>query len=106
MKVVNNMQLLAGSSDNKKTTGSFSLKFNAQKVKLEMLALSALKGNLREKNGGRGMQNLKVDKHFFQTKQAARKDRTGEEEMWQLSRFYPMIEVSYYVTQASPFYVA
>jgi hypothetical protein len=52
------------------------------------------------------MQNLKVDKHFFQTKQAARKDRTGEEEMWQLSRFYPMIEVSYYITQASPFYVA
>lgn len=37
MKVVYNMQLLAGSSDNKKTTGSFSLKFNAQKVKLEML---------------------------------------------------------------------
>ncbi|XP_059457978.1 protein transport Sec1a-like isoform X2 [Corylus avellana] len=57
MKVVYNMQLLAGSSDNKKTTGSFSLKFNAQK-----------------------------------TKQAARKDRTGEEETWQLSRFYPMIE--------------
>lgn len=37
MKIVNNMQLLAGSSDNKKTTGSFSLKFNAPKVKLEML---------------------------------------------------------------------
>lgn len=58
MKVVNNMQLLGGSSNKKKATGSFSLKFDAQK-----------------------------------TKQAARKDRTGEEEeTWQLFRFYPLIE--------------
>ncbi|KAK3195006.1 hypothetical protein Dsin_026316 [Dipteronia sinensis] len=58
MKVVNNMRLLGGSSDSKKTsTGSFSLKFDGQK-----------------------------------TKQATRKDRTGEEETWQLFRFYPMIE--------------
>ena len=28
-----------------------------------------------------------------QKKRGARKDRTGEEETWQLSRFYPMIEV-------------
>ncbi|KAF5466970.1 hypothetical protein F2P56_016847 [Juglans regia] len=58
MKVVNNMQLIGGSSDDKKTTGSFSLKFNTQK-----------------------------------TKQATRKDRSNEEETWQLSRFYPMVEV-------------
>lgn len=33
MKVVHNMQLLAGSSQNKKTqSSSFSLKFDAQKV--------------------------------------------------------------------------
>ncbi|BBG97416.1 secretory 1A [Prunus dulcis] len=57
MKVVNNMRLLGGSSESKKTSSSFSLKFNAAK-----------------------------------TKQAARKDRVGEEETWQLSRFYPMIE--------------
>ncbi|GAV60235.1 Sec1 domain-containing protein [Cephalotus follicularis] len=58
MKVVHNMQLLAGSSGSKKTsTSGFSLKFDGQK-----------------------------------TKQAARKDRTGEEETWQLFRFYPMIE--------------
>ncbi|KAF5466969.1 hypothetical protein F2P56_016846 [Juglans regia] len=57
MKVVNNMQLIGGSSDDKKTTGSFSLKFNTQK-----------------------------------TKQATRKDRSNEEETWQLSRFYPMVE--------------
>ncbi|KAG6669698.1 hypothetical protein I3843_01G254600 [Carya illinoinensis] len=57
MKVVNNMQLIGGSSDDKKTTGSFSLKFNTQK-----------------------------------TKQATRKDRSNEEETWQLFRFYPMVE--------------
>ena len=32
---------------------------------------------------------------WSQTKQATRKDRTGEEETWQLFRFYPMIEVCY-----------
>ncbi|BFG21744.1 hypothetical protein CerSpe_080180 [Prunus speciosa] len=57
MKVVNNMRLLGGSSESKKTSSSFSLKFNAAK-----------------------------------TKQAARKDRIGEEETWQLFRFYPMME--------------
>ncbi|KAJ0112352.1 hypothetical protein Patl1_00268 [Pistacia atlantica] len=58
MKIINNMWLLAGSSNSKKSsTDSFSLKFN----------------------GGQ------------KTKQA-RKDRTGEEETWQLFRFYPMIE--------------
>lgn len=57
MKVVNNMRLLGGSSDSKKTTGSFSLKFNNAK-----------------------------------TKQAARKDREGEEETWQLFRFFPVLE--------------
>ncbi|KAF8413042.1 hypothetical protein HHK36_001016 [Tetracentron sinense] len=58
MNAVNNMRLLEGSSNTKKTsTGGFSLKFDVQK-----------------------------------RKHAARKDRTGEEETWQLSRFYPMIE--------------
>ncbi|XP_073260814.1 protein transport Sec1a-like [Populus alba] len=57
MKVVNNMKLLGGSSETKKTSGGFSLKFDNQK-----------------------------------TKQAARKDRTDEEETWQLFRFYPVLE--------------
>ncbi|XP_010276590.1 PREDICTED: SNARE-interacting protein KEULE [Nelumbo nucifera] len=58
MNAVNNMRLLEGLSDAKKTsTGGFSLKFDIQK-----------------KN------------------HAVRKDRSGEEETWQLSRFYPMIE--------------
>ncbi|PRQ57634.1 putative sec1-like protein [Rosa chinensis] len=58
MKVVDNMRSLKGSSDSKKTTGSFSLKFNNAK-----------------------------------TKQAARKDREGEEEeTWQLFRFFPLME--------------
>ncbi|OAY49306.1 protein transport Sec1a isoform X1 [Manihot esculenta] len=58
LEVVKNMQLLAGSSINKKTTSSsFSLKFDNQKIK-----------------------------------HAARKDRTGEEETWQLFRFYPVLE--------------
>ncbi|KAJ1413631.1 Sec1-like, domain 2 [Sesbania bispinosa] len=66
MKVISNMQMLAGSSNNKTSTGGFSLKFSNQK-----------------------------------TKQAARKDRTEEEEeTWQLFRFYPMIEVQLKIIQA------
>ncbi|GMP96013.1 hypothetical protein CsSME_00044843 [Camellia sinensis var. sinensis] len=58
MNAVNNMRLLEGSSDTKKSsTGAFSLKFDVHK-----------------------------------NKHAARKDRTGEQVMWQLSRFYPMVE--------------
>ncbi|PON57410.1 Sec1-like protein [Parasponia andersonii] len=58
MNAVNNLKLLGGSSDTKKSSISpFSLKFDMHKKK-----------------------------------RAARKDRTGEEETWQLSRFYPIIE--------------
>ncbi|GAU38610.1 hypothetical protein TSUD_266500, partial [Trifolium subterraneum] len=60
MKVISNMQMLAGSSKKKAapTSGGFSLKFNNQK-----------------------------------TTQAARKDRTDEEEeQWSLFRFYPVLE--------------
>ncbi|XP_010523082.1 PREDICTED: protein transport Sec1a [Tarenaya hassleriana] len=57
MKVISNMQLIAGSPESKTKSSSFSLKFDAGK-----------------------------------SKQANRKDRTGEEETWQLFRFYPMIE--------------
>ncbi|CAL5211061.1 unnamed protein product [Lathyrus oleraceus] len=59
MKVISNMQLLAGSSTKKASAaGAFSLKFSNQK-----------------------------------TTQAARKDRTDEEEeTWSLFRFYPVVE--------------
>ncbi|GLT51926.1 hypothetical protein SLA2020_252970 [Shorea laevis] len=57
MKVINNMRLLGGTTETKKATTGFSLKFDVQK-----------------------------------TKHAARKDRTGEEETWQLFRFYPVVE--------------
>ncbi|AES87273.2 Sec1-family transporter [Medicago truncatula] len=60
MKVVSNMQMLAGATKKKAAaaTGDFSLKFSNQK-----------------------------------TSQAARKDRTDEEEeTWSLFRFYPVIE--------------
>lgn len=58
MNAVNNMRMLEGSLDAKKSSiGAFALKFDVHK-----------------------------------RKHAARKDRTGEEETWQLSRFYPMIE--------------
>ncbi|XP_052171283.1 protein transport Sec1a-like isoform X2 [Diospyros lotus] len=57
-KAIKNMRTLEGSdTTRKKTTGGFSLKFDAHK-----------------------------------RKHAARKDRTGEEETWQLFRFYPMLE--------------
>ncbi|KAK9177943.1 hypothetical protein WN943_027133 [Citrus x changshan-huyou] len=58
MTAVNNMRLLGGALESKKSTiGAFSLKFDIHKKK-----------------------------------RAARKDRSGREETWQLSRFYPMIE--------------
>ncbi|KAG8659378.1 SNARE-interacting protein KEULE [Manihot esculenta] len=58
MNAVNNMRLLGGSPESKKSsTGAFSLKFDIHKKK-----------------------------------RAVRKDRTGEQETWQLSRFYPMVE--------------
>ncbi|XP_056173579.1 protein transport Sec1a-like isoform X2 [Syzygium oleosum] len=43
-----------------------------------------------ESKSSSGSFSLKFDGQ--KTKNAARKDRTGEEETWQLSRFYPMIE--------------
>jgi hypothetical protein len=69
------MQLLAGSSDKKKTTGSFSLKFNAQKVKLEMLIEdpACTKRKFKEKKKGERMQNLIVDKHCFSDKASSKK---------------------------------
>ncbi|KAF8032892.1 hypothetical protein BT93_D1698 [Corymbia citriodora subsp. variegata] len=58
MNAVNNMRLLGGATDTKKSsTSSFTLKFDIHKKK-----------------------------------RGARKERTIEEETWQLSRFYPMIE--------------
>ncbi|KAK9211990.1 hypothetical protein WN943_001369 [Citrus x changshan-huyou] len=32
--------------------------------------------------------------NLMKKKRTARKDRSGGEEMWQLSRFYPMMEVN------------
>ncbi|XP_030552014.1 protein transport Sec1a-like [Rhodamnia argentea] len=43
-----------------------------------------------ETKSSSGSFSLKFDGQ--KTKSAARKDRTGDEETWQLSRFYPMIE--------------
>ncbi|KAI5392144.1 Protein transport Sec1a [Lathyrus oleraceus] len=71
MKVISNMQLLAGSSTKKASAaaGAFSLKFSNQK-----------------------------------TTQAARKDRTDEEEeTWSLFRFYPVVEVRLKIMQAFHF---
>ncbi|KAL3743190.1 hypothetical protein ACJRO7_018485 [Eucalyptus globulus] len=58
MNAVNNMRLLGGATETKKSSmSSFTLKFDMHKKK-----------------------------------RGARKERTSEEETWQLSRFYPMIE--------------
>ncbi|XP_039690284.1 SNARE-interacting protein KEULE isoform X3 [Medicago truncatula] len=65
MTIVNNLRMLGGQPDTKKRlTGAFGLKFDIQKVKV----ISSKK------------------------KRAARIERPGEEEKWQLSRFYPIIE--------------
>lgn len=49
-----------------------------------------LEGSADSKKSSTGTFSLKFDVN--KRKHAARKDRTGEEETWQLSRFYPMIE--------------
>ncbi|XP_050263795.1 SNARE-interacting protein KEULE [Quercus robur] len=52
--------------------------------------LRLLGGSSDTKKSSTGTFTLKFDMH--KKKRGARKDRTGEEETWQLSRFYPMIE--------------
>ncbi|KAK9984562.1 hypothetical protein SO802_034087 [Lithocarpus litseifolius] len=52
--------------------------------------LRLLGGSSDTKKSSTGTFSLKFDMH--KKKRATRKDRTGEEETWQLSRFYPMIE--------------
>ncbi|KAJ4716045.1 SNARE-interacting protein KEULE [Melia azedarach] len=49
-----------------------------------------LGGASDSKKGSTGAFSLKFDMH--KKKRGLRKDRSGEEETWQLSRFYPMIE--------------
>ncbi|XP_059641543.1 SNARE-interacting protein KEULE-like isoform X3 [Cornus florida] len=49
-----------------------------------------LEGSSDTKKSSIGAFSLKFDVH--KKKHAARKDRTGEEVTWQLSRFYPLIE--------------
>lgn len=84
MNAIHNLRLLGGSSDTKKSsTGAFSLKFDMHKVIAIMLVLHVALVEIY----------VLTEIFNFQKKRAARKDRTGEEETWQLSRFYPMIEV-------------
>ncbi|KAK7330691.1 hypothetical protein VNO77_24889 [Canavalia gladiata] len=52
--------------------------------------LRMLGGEPETKKTSSGAFALKFDMH--KKKRAARKDRSGEEETWQLSRFYPIIE--------------
>ncbi|XP_059442296.1 SNARE-interacting protein KEULE [Corylus avellana] len=52
--------------------------------------LRLLGGSSDTKKSSTGAFSLKFDMH--KKKRAARKERTGEQETWQLSRFYPMIE--------------
>lgn len=90
---VYNMKLLEGSSDTKKSSiGPFALKFDVHKVSTILLVKIAFMFN--------ELRSLTIYWPFLfcifliQKKHAFRKDRTGEEVTWQLSRFYPMIEVS------------
>lgn len=53
-------------------------------------SVKVLEGSSYNKKTSVGGFSLKFDGQ--KRKQAARKDRTSEEETWQLSRFYPMIE--------------
>ncbi|KAK1578840.1 hypothetical protein Q3G72_033511 [Acer saccharum] len=59
----------------------------------DMIAVNNMRflgGSIESKKSSIGAFPLKFDIH--KKKRAARKDRTGEQETWQLSRFYPMIE--------------
>lgn len=85
MNVVYNLRMLGVQPDTKKSlTGTFALKFDIHKVKeISNLSTWFFIGTLC-------LKNICLS---FQKKRAARKDRSGEEETWQLSRFYPMVEV-------------
>lgn len=82
---VHNMRLLEPASESKKSSiVPFSLKFDVHKVmdiSLNIIVVSEIPCILF-------FQFL-----WLQKKHAARKDRPGEEVQWQLSRFYPIIEV-------------
>ncbi|KAK2651959.1 hypothetical protein Ddye_011815 [Dipteronia dyeriana] len=59
----------------------------------DMIAVNNMRflgGSIDCKKNSIGAFPLKFD--IYKKKRAARKDRTGEQETWQLSRFYPMIE--------------
>lgn len=86
------MRLLGGSESKKaSSTDGFSLKFNAQKVSISYCKI-LIKSNV-EFRAELVQASKRFNTFYYQTKQAARKDRTGEEETWQLFRFYPMLEV-------------
>ena len=80
---LNNLRMLGGQPDTKKSlTAAFGLKFDIHKV---ISSLDTWFYNVAF--------HLKTLLLSCQKKRAARKDRAGEEGMWQLSRFYPTIEV-------------
>lgn len=89
MIAVNNMRYLGG-SDTKKASGSgFSLKFDISKVTACAPKFMIIDLSLRVISGNNFFQSI-----FCQKKHAARKERNSEE-TWQLSRFYPLIEVNF-----------
>ena len=90
MNAVNNVRYMGGSDGKKASGGVFSLKFDAQKVKYNLFKRWLLFIMFLLFLGYEISDAFTVS----QRKHAARKERNDEEETWQLSRFYPMIEVS------------
>jgi len=92
---INNLRVLGGEPDAKKTsTSGFGLKFDMHKVEVIYSLI------LNHMNVQCQRYMWKVFLINYQKKRAVRKNR-AEEETWQLSRFYPIIEVQIKLTQFS-----
>lgn len=88
MIAVNNMCYLGGYGTKKTSRSGFTLKFDAYKVIASVFEIMS---------GMNFLCNyfLTIVLEFFgyQKKHAVRKERKSEEVTWQLSKFYPLIEV-------------
>ena len=84
MKVVNNMQLLGGSSQNKKAITGFSLKFDGQKV-----SQVALRQQLKIRVGS-CIYPMMVNEHSFDVRQNKQQEKT-ELERKKLGNYFDFI---------------
>lgn len=104
MTAVNNLEYLGVQVAKKQASGveKFALKFGARKVtpcscrliwRTFMFKYWILSKGFSNSNQSRVKQELSTTSCHVQNKRPARRAREQDEESWQLSRFYPLIQV-------------